>query len=182
MAVRKVALMGHPVLRKVAEPVQESEITQPKTQRLISDMLETMMEYDGIGLAAPQIHESVQLVMMIWNYEGGPAEDEFLMEGILCLINPEIESLTTDTSTFWEGCLSVPGIRGEVTRPNKVSVRAFNHQGKRIEFIAEGFPATVVQHECDHLTGKLYVDRITDTTKLAFDREYRKFHIPREDD
>jgi peptide deformylase len=169
MAVRKVASMGHPVLRKVADLVPESEIGSPKIRQLINDMIETMAEYDGRGLAAPQIHESLSVVVMLWDFE--PKVEP----KILCLLNPEIKVLTQETSAFWEGCLSLPGLRGLVARPNKVLVQAFNEKGEKIKFIAEKFAATVVQHECDHLMGKLYIDRMADLTKLAFNREFEKY-------
>jgi len=169
MAVRKVAAMGNPVLRQVAAPIPEKEINTPKIQQLIRDMIETMMEYDGRGLAAPQVHESVQLLVMIWDFE--PEKEPYL----LCLINPKLTPLTQEKSTFWEGCLSVPGMRGKVTRPNKLQVDALDQKGEKITFIADGFAATVVQHEYDHLIGKLYIDRIEDLSTLVFNREYERF-------
>lgn len=171
MAIRKVAVMGHPVLRQIAKPVPEKEITKPAIQALIQDMIETMFEYDGRGLAAPQIHESLQVVVMIWDFE--PNTKPY----IKVLINPEIKQLTEDTSSCWEGCLSLPGLRGKVDRPNKISVRALDAQGERIGFEAEGFAATVIQHECDHLLGKLYIDRITDLSQFGFSRECSQFLI-----
>ena len=174
MAVRKVAVMGHPVLREVAKKVPEKGIGTPQLQSLIKDMVDTMFEYGGRGLAAPQIHESLQIVVMIWDFEKGEKPS------LLCLINPEIKSLTSDASSYWEGCLSVPGMRGYVERPNKIEVKAFDADGKRLAFTAEGFAATVIQHECDHLLGKLYLDRMTDLTKFVFNHEYQKFHAPQE--
>jgi peptide deformylase len=162
--------MGHPVLRKVAAPVPESEIKTPKIQTLIQDMIETMFEYDGRGLAAPQVHESVQIVVMLWDFD--PNVEPYLQ----CLINPVLTPLTQENSTFWEGCLSVPGLRGKVSRPNRISVKALNEKKEKIDFIAEGFAATVIQHECDHLLGVLYVDRIKDLRDgFAFNREYSRF-------
>lgn len=169
MAIRKVAVMGHPVLRQVASPVPEAEISSPAIQGLIRDMIETMMEYDGRGLAAPQIHESLQIVVMIWDF------DEKKEPSLLCLINPEIKPLNEEKSEFWEGCLSVPGLRGKVTRPNRISVKAWTEKKKKIEFVAEGFAATVVQHECDHLLGKLYIDRMDDLTSLSFNKEMSRY-------
>lgn len=168
MAVRKVAVMGHPVLRKVAAPVDPKQISSPEIQTLIRDMIETMVEYDGRGLAAPQVHESLQILVMLWDFDDKEPS-------LLCLINPVITPQTHTTSEYWEGCLSVPGLRGKVSRPNKISVEALDTKGKPIKFVAEGFAATVVQHECDHLLGKLYLDRMTDLTNLAFTREYQRF-------
>lgn len=171
MSIRKVAVMGHPILRQVAKPVPEKEITKPEFQQLIRDMIETMFEYDGRGLAAPQIHESLQIVVMIWDFDPGTKPY------IRVLINPEIKPLTEETSSCWEGCLSLPGLRGKVDRPNKISVRALDDKGERIGFEAEGFAATVIQHECDHLLGKLYIDRITDLSQFGFSRECSQFLV-----
>ena len=172
MAVRKVVVMGHPVLREVAKPIPEKQIKSPEVQSLIQDMVETMFEYDGRGLAAPQIAESLQLVVMLDDFT---ADEEAKLR---VLINPVIEPLTEEESTYGEGCLSVPGLRGEVSRPNKIRVQAFDAQGKKLDFVAEGFEATVIQHECDHLLGKLYIDRMTDLTKLAYTKEYTKYLVP----
>jgi peptide deformylase len=162
--------MGNPVLRKVAEPLSEKDIGTPKFKALIADMIETMFEYDGRGLAAPQIHESLQVVVMLWDFDPGEKPS------ILVLINPVITPLSEEKSSFWEGCLSVPGLRGKVTRPNKVRVQALGPDKEKIEFVAEGFCATVVQHECDHLQGVLYVDRIETKSDFAFSREFEKYH------
>ncbi len=174
MAIRKVAVLGHPVLRQLAQKVPAEKLSSPEIQTLIRDMIETMVEYDGRGLAAPQVHESIQIVVMLWDFE------ETKKPGVLCLINPEIKPLTEEASSFWEGCLSVPGMRGKVTRPNKIQVVALDQKGEKLEFVAEGFAATVVQHECDHLLGKIYVDRITDLTQFAFNREFQTFIAPQE--
>ena len=169
MALRKVAVMGHPVLRKVALPVPEKEITRPAIKELIHDMAETMAEYDGRGLAAPQIHESLQVVVMIWDFDKN--EEPYLR----CLINPVVKPLTQEEAGFWEGCLSVPGMRGHVSRPNRISVECFDQDGQKEKFEADGFAATVIQHECDHLIGKLYIDRMKDLSKLAFNQEFQKY-------
>lgn len=169
MAIRKIAQMGHPVLRQVAKPVSEAELQTEEFQALIQDMVETMHEYDGRGLAAPQIHISKQVLVMIWDFD--PKEKPYL----LCLVNPVLKPMTDQQSAFWEGCLSLPGLRGKVSRPNKVQVTALNQKGEKLSFVADGFAATVIQHECDHLLGKLYVDRMTDMTQLAFSREFARY-------
>lgn len=169
MALRKIAVLGNPVLRQFAAPVVRSEIGTPRVQTLIQDMIETMFEYDGRGLAAPQIHESLRIVVMLWDFN--PKESA----RAVCLINPEIRTLTQETSSYWEGCLSLPGLRGLVSRPNRISVKALNEKGKAVEYTTEGFCATVVQHEYDHLEGKLYVDRMSDFSKLSFEREFQKY-------
>jgi peptide deformylase len=132
-------------------------------------MVQTMFEYDGRGLAAPQIHESLQIVVMIWDF------DPKIKPYIQVLINPEITVQTQETSSCWEGCLSLPGLRGKVDRPNKISVQALDAQGKKISLEAEGFAATVIQHECDHLLGKLYIDRVKDLSQFGFSRECSQF-------
>ncbi len=171
MPLLKVAVMGHPVLREVAKPVPEAEIKTPEFQQFLLDMAETMDEYDGRGLAAPQVHISRQVVCLIWDFD--PDREPYLTY----LINPKIEALTKDLNSYWEGCLSVPGLRGRVSRPNRISVEAFNAKGEKTSFIAEGFAATVVQHECDHLMGKLYLDRMSDMRDFAFSKEYQKYHV-----
>jgi len=176
MSIRKVAVLGHPVLRQVAKKVPVEKIASPELQTLIRDMIETMVEYDGRGLAAPQVHESIQVVVMLWDFE---KQDK---PGLLCLINPEVKPLTEETSSFWEGCLSVPGMRGKVARPKKVQVDALDQKGEKLSFVAEGFAATVVQHECDHLLGKIYVDRITDFSQFAYNREYQTYIAPHDTD
>ncbi len=170
MAIRNVAAMGNPVLRKKASPVPPKAISTPEIQGLLQDMVDTMFEYDGLGLAAPQVHESLQIVVMMWDFDKGKKPR------LVFLINPEIKILTEETSEFWEGCLSVPGLRGLVKRATKIHVKALDEKGKDLDFIAEGFAATVIQHECDHLDGTLYVDRIEDTTKFSFNKEYSRYH------
>ncbi len=169
MAVRKVAVLGHPVLRKVAAPVSMEEISSPAFQELLKDMLETMFEYDGRGLAAPQIHESKQLLVMLWDFT--PNEEPY----VLVLINPVITPMTQEKSAFWEGCLSLPGLRGKVARPNKISVEAINQRKEKVSLVAEGFAATVIQHEVDHLLGKLYIDRMDGLNELSFNREFDRY-------
>lgn len=170
MSILKVARMGHPVLRQECEAVDPKTITGPKIQGLIRDMFETMVEYNGVGLAAPQVHNPIQLCIA-----GGETDDDG--KPILrILINPEITVLDeNDRLGMYEGCLSVPGLRGWVERPAHISVKAYDEKGKQSEFTLEGFAAIVVQHECDHLHGHLYVDRIEDTTRFAFEEEADRF-------
>ena len=162
MAILKVAQLGHPVLRRVADPIDPEQITGAGIQQLIADMRETMEEYDGVGLAAPQVHYSVRLVIL----EVGGEE--------LVLINPIITPLTTDMVRSYEGCLSVWKMRAAVNRWAKVRVEGYGEDGQPLDFIVEDFDAIVMQHECDHLDGVLYVDRC-DTKTLAFLDEYRRW-------
>ena len=170
MSILKVALMGHPVLRQKCEPIDPNAITGPEVQRLIRDMFETMAEYNGVGLAAPQVHHPVQLLIA-----GGETDDEERPRYRI-MINPEITVLDeNDRLGMYEGCLSLPGLRGWVERPASIRVKAWNHKGEQEEFMLEGYPAVVMQHECDHLQGVLYVDRIEDLTRLAYEEEADRY-------
>lgn len=161
--------MGNPVLRRRAEEIPAERIRDPEVQRLVDDMIETMREYEGAGIAAPQVHESVQICVI----EEIPADEEDPGVPFLVLVNPRVTATTTDKAEFWEGCLSVPDLRGLVTRPRAVHVDAFDREGRALSFDAEGFFATVIQHETDHLAGVLFVDRANPRT-LAFTRELRR--------
>lgn len=195
MSILKVARMGHPVLRERARRVDPSEILSPSFQKLIDDMLETMDEYDGIGLAAPQVHESVRLVLVGINEgrqheedqdEGGGeegdveedtggAEEEEGSLSVYALINPEIKVIGRETGEDWEGCLSLPGLRGRVRRPNEVTLAALDREAKRIEMHLHGYPARVLQHEADHLDGVLFVNRMESLDTLTFLEEYARY-------
>jgi len=169
MSILKVARMGHPVLRRVAEPVAVAEITGPGIQRLIRDMLETMNEYNGVGLAAPQVHDSRRLALV------GGEDDENGAPLIEVVINPAITPLTDELFGMFEGCLSLPGLRGWVERPAAVRAVYWDAEGERIERDLEGFPAVVMQHECDHLDGVLFVDRMKNLSKLAYEEEAARY-------
>lgn len=178
MAILKIARMGHPVLREPARDLTPEEIGSLETERLIQDMIETMEEYGGIGLAAPQVHQPLQLAIIEFGeqsarYPGMGAQP------LTVFINPRITVLDPQKQGFWEGCLSIPEIRGLVLRPRKVQVDFLDRNGQPQRLIAEDFLATVVQHELDHLAGKLFIDRVEDTTKLAFLEEHRKYWTSR---
>ena len=181
MAILKVARMGHPVLRQKAREIERREIGGPELERLIEDMIETMHEYTGIGLAAPQVHHSVKLAI-IELAEDNPRYPDQVAQPLSVFINPKITVLDPAEQGFWEGCLSVPEMRGYVERPRKIRVDYLDRSGKPSSFEAEDFLATVFQHELDHLDGVLYIDRIKDTTKLAFLEEYRRYWLPDEDE
>ena len=183
MAILKVARLGHPVLRAKALPVPQGEITSPRIQRLIDDMFETMVEYAGIGLAAPQVHESLRLfVAGVRQAEvTTPMTDDAEMP-FITIINPEIVAAGDAIATGWEGCLSIPDIRGQVPRPDSVRVRALDRRGRRIEFVAEGLPARVAQHENDHLDGVLFFDRMTSLDTLTFMDEFRRYWVKDDED
>jgi peptide deformylase len=172
--VLPVAKLGNPILRKAAEPVDIREIGAREFQQLIDDMFETMLEEPGIGLAAPQVSRSLQLVVMGYEGEGGfPATT---------LINPKIVYYGPQQEENWEGCLSVDGLRGKVTRPSVVRVQALDRTGKPLDIEADGLYAVCIQHEMDHLIGKLFLDRMTDLSTLTqlteFDRFWRKEPTP----
>ncbi len=180
MAVRKIIRMGHPLLRQPARPLASDEIGSPALQALVADMIDTLHDYGGIGLAAPQIAEPIRLAIV--ELPGGPSRYGELPEvPLTAYINPEIEVLDPAPTGYWEGCLSVPGLRGYVARPQHIRVRALDLNGEPMETSFEGFPATVFQHEFDHLDGTLYVDRITDPTKLVFEEEYERYILPAEE-
>lgn len=169
--------MGHPILRKKARALSKEEISSPEIRRLVQDMIETMHEYGGVGLAAPQVHQSVQLAIIEFDEENARYPD-LGHQGLTVVINPKIKVLDSKPQGFWEGCLSVPELRGYVERPRKVQVDFTDLEGRSLSLTAEDFLATVVQHELDHLDGVLYVDRMKDPTKFAFLDEYRRYCLP----
>jgi len=178
MAILKIARMGHPVLAQVAHPVPDP--TAPEIRHLVNDMVETMVDANGAGLAAPQVHVPLRLVIFQAPSERsdpGLSEPEQFdhTAPLTCLINPEIMMMDPGTEGGWEGCLSVPGLRGYVERPAHIRYRGFGLDGKLIERTARGFHARVVQHEVDHLDGRLYPSRIADFSKLIFESEMRHF-------
>jgi peptide deformylase len=180
MAILKVARLGHPILRQVAEPVSPEAIGAPEVQRLIDDMLETMEEYDGAGLAAPQVHVSRRVV--IYGVHQNPRYPDAEEVPLTVLVNPKITPATKDVDEDWEGCLSVPDLRGRVPRFTRVRVEAYGRDGGPLRFVAEGFHARVVQHECDHLDGKVYLDRMRSMDSLAFLPEFHRYWLGREPD
>ena len=175
MAILKIARMGHPVLRRVADPVADP--AAPEVRRLVRNMLETLQDIGGVGLAAPQVHVSKRVVIFEVPAERAARDGngEAPPPGIpmTALINPVIEPLGEEKVLGWEACLSVPGLTGAVPRWTRIRYSGFGLQGERIEREAHGFHARVVQHECDHLDGILYPMRMTDLTSLAFAEELR---------
>jgi peptide deformylase len=211
MAILKVARLGHPVLRTKAQPVPVPEIGSPRVQQLIDDMLETMREYQGIGLAAPQVH--VRSRIFVAGLRGSPSVSEtrgaagavampgasgaIVMPGassavvmmnddhdmpLVVLVNPELTLVPGASEEAWEGCLSVPDMRGRVPRAIGVNVRAYDRHGQRIEIAAKGLPARVIQHEYDHLDGILFFDRMPTLATLTFMDEYQRFWAKSEHD
>ncbi|WP_207481379.1 peptide deformylase [Arenibaculum pallidiluteum] len=175
MAILKIARMGHPVLRRVAEPVADP--ADPEILRLARDMAETMLDAGGVGLAAPQVHVPLRLIVFRVPQDR-VGEGEEAAPGISILINPEIEPLGDETLLAWEGCLSIPGLRGAVPRHARIRYTGFDIGGNPVSVEAAGFHARVVQHELDHLDGVLYLDRMEDFGRLAFEEEMRRYHLP----
>lgn len=178
MAVLKVAHLGHPILRRIAEPVPPEAIGAPDLQRLIDDMLETMDDHDGAGLAAPQVHVSKRVV--IYGVEANPRYPDAETIPLTVLVNPVITPVGKEQEEDWEGCLSVPDLRGKVPRFTRVRVEAYGRDGRPLRFAAADFHARVIQHECDHLDGKVYLDRMRSMDTLAFLPEFHRYWLGRE--
>jgi peptide deformylase len=173
MAILKVAHLGNPVLRKIAEPVSPEAIGAPSIQQLIDDLIETMIEYDGAGLAAPQVHVSQQIV--VFEVEGNPRYPDAESIPLTVLINPKITPMTQRMEEDWEGCLSVPDLRGKVPRYTQVRIEAYDRHGKKVNYVAKDFEARVAQHECDHLAGTVFLDRMKSMDSLSFMREFLRY-------
>ncbi len=175
MAILKIARMGHPVLRAVAAPVADP--ASPEVRALAADMLETAEDASGTGLAAPQIHVSQRLVVFMVGPQRLTGRPLDLAQDWGVLINPVIEPIGDEQELGWEGCLSVPGLRGAVPRWTKIRYRGVGLEGEVIDRTVEGFHARVVQHECDHLDGILYPQRMPDLRLLQFNEEALRFPV-----
>ena len=173
MSLLKVALMGHPVLRARAREIGPAELKHASMQKLIDDMIDTMHEYHGVGLAAPQIHEGLRIFVAAI----GPQNEEPLSPGDepMVFINPVITPVGNEVIEDWEGCLSIPDIRGRVPRARSINVSALDRTGGRIDITSRDFPARVIQHETDHLDGVLFFDRMRTFESLAFLDEYARY-------
>lgn len=178
MSILKVSRMGHPVLRARTRALDRADIKGANVQRLIDDMIDTMLEYHGVGLAAPQVHEGLRLFVAAIDEGNDPEGAEPIV-----LINPEITPVGSDIVEDWEGCLSIPDIRGRVPRAREIRVKALGREGERIDLRAHDFPARVIQHETDHLDGILFLDRMRSFESLTFLEEYsRHWAKEREED
>jgi peptide deformylase len=173
MSILKVCHLGHPVLRMESRRVSPGSLGSASTQKLIDDMLETMVEYYGVGLAAPQVHESLAIAVIESKGPRGTIP-------MTVLVNPEITVLDDELIEDWEGCLSIPDFRGQVPRWRKLRVDALDRKGKKIKITAEGFFARVIQHEFDHLMGKVYLDRMPDLKTLTHLPEFQRYWLPPE--
>ena len=175
MAILKVARIGHPVLRQPAAPLTLDEIRAPETQRLIDDMVETMREYDGAGLAANQVHTLKQVCVI--EVLGNPRYPDAPHIPLTVLINPVVTPITEEQEEGWEGCLSVPDMRGLVPRHTAVRLQAQDRDGGGMDVVAKEFFARVIQHETDHLKGIVYVDRMRDLSSLSFIAEWQRYAL-----
>lgn len=175
MALLKIARMGHPVLRAVARPVDDPTVQW--VRRLVEDMVETMEDAGGTGIAAPQVHHSHRIVVFQVSGERLTDMPGDVAQDLTVLINPVVETIGQQRALGWEGCLSVPGLRGVVPRHLRVRYRGIGLDGEAIERQVEGFHARVVQHECDHLDGILYPQRMTDHRLLVFLDELQRHPI-----
>jgi peptide deformylase len=169
MAILKVARMGHPVLRGRARALDKSDLRSPAVQKFIDDMIETMYEYRGVGLAAPQVHEGLRLFVAMLDEEPDDETDAVVV------VNPDILANGSAVEEGWEGCLSIPDIRGLVPRHTDITVKALDRTGKPVERRLRGFAARVAQHENDHLDGVLFFDRMKSMHSLTYLEEFSRF-------
>ena len=175
MSILKVARMGHPVLRERARALDKTAFRDPLFQKLVDDMIDTMHEYHGVGLAGPQVHEGLRLFVALLEEEPGPDSNAVVV------VNPEITPNAETTQEGWEGCLSIPDIRGMVPRYTDINLKALDRHGKPMQLRLKNFPARVAQHETDHLDGVLFFDRMTSMQSLTYLDEYSRFHAKEED-
>ena len=171
MPVRPIVRLGHPALRTPARPIPPALIAEPDFQALINDMVETMHEARGVGLAAPQIGEDIQLFV----YQAAGPPEIPLHVIVNPLITPQARELVYD----WEGCLSIPDLRGLVPRHPAVRVQGMDREGRPLDYAAHGFEARIVQHEYDHLNGVVFLDRMRDLRSLAFFDEWEDYLVGR---
>ena len=175
MSILKVARMGHPVLRQRGRVIDRNELRTPEFQKFIDDMIETMHEYNGVGLAAPQVHAGVRMFVALLE------DDPDSKTGATVVINPEIVPQSSSQQEGWEGCLSIPDIRGMVPRFTDIALRALDREGRPVDLRLKGFPARVAQHETDHLDGVLFFDRMRSMESLTYLEEYSRYHAKDED-
>ncbi len=173
MAIRKIATIGNPVLRQIARPLTTDELAGTKMQAFIDDLIETMIDANGAGLAANQVYEPIQICAL--HVKDNPRYPYKPNIPLTILVNPTIDALTDETFLNYEGCLSVPNLRGEVPRVARVRVRALDRTGRELDFEAKGITAGTYQHEVDHLNGKIFVDRVIDTTSLCTWQDFERY-------
>ncbi|MCP3960011.1 MAG: peptide deformylase [bacterium] len=175
MSVRSIVRLGHPALRVPAQPVRLDRLSDVETQTLIDDMFETMLDSGGVGLAAPQLGIDLQLFVYAVidpDHEDGIDDEDLELRA---LINPALEPVAGEVIYDWEGCLSIPDLRGLVPRHPAVRIHALDRHGKSLEYRAEDYEARIVQHEFDHLNGIVFLDRMRDLRSLAYSAEWEEF-------
>jgi peptide deformylase len=171
--ILKVARLGHPAIRTAAQPIEPGMIKSPEFQRLLDDMADTMREYNGVGLAAPQIHLSIQAAVL--EVSQHPRYPDMPQVPLTYLLNPQVTVLDSSLAEDWEGCLSIPELRGMVPRYQQLRVTALGRHGEPLDFVASGFHARVIQHEADHLKGDVYLDRMPNLRTLSHLAEWQRF-------
>jgi peptide deformylase len=179
MTVLKIAKLGNPVLRQVAKPVDLNDLAESSMQIFIDDMIETMHHEGGVGLAAPQVNRSIQIVVL--EYAENERYPDEVSIPLTVLVNPVLSDYSQETKEGWESCLSLVDFRGLVPRSTTVTLDAYDRQGKKIQKTVSGFEAVVFQHELDHLKGFVFLDRMKDLTQLSYQEEFEEFWLKRED-
>ena len=174
MALLKIAKLGHPKIRHGAQLVALDELQSPDVQEFIQDLVETMRDVHGVGIAAPQVHVSKQIIA-VEVLSDNPRYPNQAEVPLTILVNPKIVEHVKETENGWEGCLSVPDLRGLVSRWTRVRVQALDRHGQELEFDVQGFYARVIQHEVDHLQGQVFLDRLSDLSTLTYLREYEQY-------
>lgn len=175
MTIRKIATIGHPVLRERSRELTREELASADTQRFIDDLIETMRDANGAGLAAPQVYEPVRIVAV--EVKKNPRYPYKPDIPLTVLVNPVLEPLTEEKFDNYEGCLSVPNLRGVVARFTEVRLRAWDREGREVDQIVKGLSAGTFQHECDHLDGMIFVDRVADTRTLTTWGDFERYHM-----
>jgi peptide deformylase len=179
MTVLKIAKLGNPVLRQVAKSVDLNDLAESSMQTFIDDMIETMHHEGGVGLAAPQVNRSIQIVVL--EYAENERYPDEISIPLTVLVNPVLFDYSQETKEGWESCLSLVDFRGLVPRSTTVTLDAYDRQGKKIQKTVSGFEAVVLQHELDHLKGFVFLDRMKDLTQLSYQEEFEEFWLKKED-
>ena len=179
MAILKIAKLGNPVLRQVAEPVDLNDLAESVMQTFIDDMIETMHHEGGVGLAAPQVNRSIQIVVL--EYAENERYPDEVSIPLTVLVNPVLSDYSQETKEGWESCLSLMDFRGLVPRSTTVTLNAYDRQGKKIQKTVSDFEAVVLQHELDHLKGFVFLDRMKDLTQLSYQEEFEEFWLKKKD-
>lgn len=177
MSILKVARLGNPILRSGTEDLSPDQLASAVIQKLIDDMIETMKEYDGVGLAAVQVHEAKNIAVL--EVADNPRYPHKPRVPLSVLINPAITPQSDEIEEDWEGCLSILELRGKVPRYKSIRVRARDRKGNQLDFIASGFHARIIQHEWDHLNGKVFLDRMRDLSTLSYLQELARYGTDR---